>query len=1643
MNRYRLRLPVFILTLFALHLSYLASYAAIEPDRVASSLNKTDIGSMPQALQAAFSAAAGHDDSAYAIGRTGKHYHGSNAGHNLSMDFSSGGVTIHSGTSEWGLRLKKIGYGNNLTPLPSVLPKGKVNRIEYAHEGSMEWYVNGPLGLEQGFTIDRAPGEREGLLTLELSTAGDLRAAVEGNGSGVLLSGKDGNEVLRYSGLQALDATGRQLRTWLELDGLRLLVRVDDSGAQYPVVVDPLIQPLKLSASDGAARDFFGNSVALSADGNTALIGAYTKNSDQGAAFVFTRFGSTWSQQQELTASDGVGGDFFAWSVVLSADGNTALVGAYGRNSDRGAAYVFMRSGSTWSQQQELTAPAGAAEFGSSVAVSADGSTALIGASGTNAAQGAAYVFTRAGSTWSQQQELTTSGAAQDQFGSSVTMSADGNTALIGAPGTNSRQGAAYVFTRSGSIWSQQVELTASDGAAGDNFGSFSVTLSADGNTALIGAPTKNSWQGAGYVFTRSGSIWSQQVELTASDGASASNFGVFVTLSADGSTALIGADDKNSAQGAAYVFTRYGSTWSWRQEVTAFDGASGDDFGGSVALSADGNTAIIGAIGTNSWQGAAYVFNNPGPAITFISDLNWTSATNGWGPVEKDMSNGEQYAGDGHTISLQGNKYAKGLGVHAKSVVTYNLGGQYSSFVSDIGIDDETSGTGSVEFQVWGDGTKLYDSGIMTAASGVQNVNVNVAGVITLQLIVLPGNGMDGDHADWAGASLVNESSGSAPPPDTTPPSVPGSLTATAVSSSEIDLTWSASTDNVGVTGYKIYRNGSTSPLALVTTGTSYADKGLTAATTYTYTVSAYDAAGNESAQSALPVSATTLLTGSGGVYITDLTWTSATNGWGPVEKDMSNGESAAGDGHEITVDGVKYTKGLGCHAKSVITYNLAGKYTSFLSDIGIDDEVLSEGGGGSVEFQVWGDGKKLYDSGTTPYITSGQPTQHVNVSVAGVNTLTLEVLVGSSPNNDHADWAGAYLVTGSAPPPDTTPPSVPGSLTATAVSSSEIDLTWSASTDNVGVTGYKIYRNGSTSPLALVTTGTSYADKGLTAATTYTYTVSAYDAAGNESAQPAPPVSATTLLTGRLTLQNELTASDGAASNWFGFSVALSADGNTALTGAWGSGKAYVFTRSAGSTWTQQQELTASDAATGEFGAATSQFGFSVALSADGNTALIGAWGSGKAYVFTRSGSTWTQQQELTASDGVGNGFGSSVALSADGGTALVTAPYKNSFQGVAYVFTRSGSTWTQQQELTASDGAAASEFGNSVALSGDGSTALIGADNKNIGTNSYQGVAYVFTRSGSTWTQQQELTASDGAAVSEFGNSVALSGDGSIALIGADNKNIGTNSFQGAVYVFTRSRSTWTQQQELTASDGAAASEFGYSVALSADGNTSLIGELNGKTAYVFTRSGSTWTQQPELTAFDGVSVDGFGCSVALSADDSTALVGASQNESIGAAYVFNTQGTAFTYISDLNWVSATNGWGPVEKDMSNGEQAAGDGHTISLHDIKYAKGLGCHAQSVIAYNLGGQYSRFASDIGLDDEVSGNTTEDYGSVVFQVFGDGVKLYDSGIMTHLSATQHINVSVAGVNTLQLKVNVGSTSNGDHADWAGAQLSY
>lgn len=381
----------------------------------------------------------------------------------------------------------------------------------------------------------------------------------------------------------------------------------------------------KFSAGEGAASDQFGVSVAI--NGDTAMVGAWGDDTamatDAGSAYVLVRTGDIWNLQVKLIGTGGPATQNFGKAVALSGD--TALVGSYydtlGGRTQVGSAFVFVRSGITWTQQGRLTADDGDAGdyFGYSVALSGD--TALIGAYGDDTPgggdAGSAYVFFRNGNIWSQQAHLFASdGATSDLFGYSVGLS--GDTALVGAFGNDisgiADIGAAYIFVRNGDAWSQQAELTASDKAAGDQFG---VSVAISGDTALAGANVANPGgladAGSAYVFTRSGNSWSEQAKLIASDRAVSDFFGDKVALNGD--TALVGAPIANTTggadAGAAYVFTRSGSTWTEQVKLTASDGAASDYFGYAVALS--GDTALVGAYLDNTiagaYAGSAYVF--------------------------------------------------------------------------------------------------------------------------------------------------------------------------------------------------------------------------------------------------------------------------------------------------------------------------------------------------------------------------------------------------------------------------------------------------------------------------------------------------------------------------------------------------------------------------------------------------------------------------------------------------------------------------------------------------------------------------------------------------------------------------------------------------------------------------------------------------------------------------------------------------------------------------------------------------------------------------------------------------------------------------------------------------------------------------
>lgn len=1001
------------------------------------------LSDLPLAAQSAISETFGWEDRAYHARPTGRGYRAANPAHGLEAEWTAEGVAVGMDGLHWQVRLAGWGYSKAWQAVPPVAPQAAGNRVEYRRGPLTEWYVNGPLGLEQGFTLQEAPGTQPGgaPLTLALAQAGDLHARPDG--AGLALVRADGTTLLRYAGLAAQDSKGRLLPAWLELEGERVLLRVDDAGAQYPLVVDPYVQQARLTAF-GDAEDRFGWAVALSGDGHTALVGAYKddvgSNADQGAAYVFTLSNGVWGLQARLTADDGAANDQFGYAVALNQDGSTAIVGAAYADilwsaDNRGAAYVFVRSGGIWTKQGKLDGGQENERLGSAVALSSDGNTALVSAPYCDLSytdQGYAYVLVRSGGSWTVQGTLTLpgTGANYAYFGLSVDLSDDGNTALVGAPGEET----ACVYGRSGGTWGLRATLSASDRVDGDYFG-YGVALSGDGSRALVGALFDDvggeTDQGSAYAFAYNGGLWNQQGKLTASDGAAHDVFGAAVTLDGDGDTALVGAygDDvgSNAGQGSAYVYVRDGGTWSQQARLTAVDGAANDGFGLAVALSGDGDTALVGAwkddVGTSADQGSAGVFRR------------------------------------------------------------------------------------------------------------------------------------------------------------------------------------------------------------------------------------------------------------SGG--------------------------------------------------------------------------------------------------------------------------------------------------------------------------------TWSQ--------------------------------------------------------------------------QAQLTASDGAADDFFGCAVALSGDGSTALVGAdhggvesnQNQGSAYVFLRSGG-TWLAQQKLIATD------GAADEQFGYAVALSSDGNTALVGAnsddvgsnTDQGSVYVFLRSGGAWSQQAKLAASDGAAEDFfGTAVALSSDGNTALIGVWQDdvsgNADQGSAYVFLRSGGTWSQQAQLTAADGAAYDEFGFTLALSGDGNTALVGAWKDDVGTSYDQGSAYVFLRSGGTWNQQGKLIAADGAYYDGFSTGVALSGDGDTALVGANSADIGSKIDQGAAYVFLRSSGTWSQQAKLSATDGAGDDFdfFGTAVALSDDGDTALVGahlaDVGSNTgqgaAYVFVRIDGAWSQQGQLADLvDGARGDIFGAEVALSGDGGTALIGAymadvGSNANQGLAYVYSLPAT----------------------------------------------------------------------------------------------------------------------------------------------------
>jgi hypothetical protein len=347
-------------------------------------------------------------------------------------------------------------------------------------------------------------------------------------------------------------------------------------------------QGLKLVGTEPGVAYRRGIAAAISGDGNTVMIGGWREATGGGGVWVFKRDGETWTQQGErIFANDTIGGAFFGHHIALSHDGNTAVVGGYADDGFKGAAWIFTRSGDVWTQQGPKlvgTGAVGPSTQGIGVGISGDGNTVIVGGS-------------------------TDSGSVGPDVGI----------------------GAAWIFTRSGGVWTQQGEKLVGTGYVGTNSRQgMAVALSADGNTAMVGGYGDDSQHGATWVYTRTGGVWTQQgPKLVGLGAVGAARQGGQVSLSSDGNRAVIGAWYDNNRAGAAWVFERHDTTWSQKGSKLVGSGAIGEACqGGAVSIAADGKTIISGGYCDDFDRGAAWIFNedtaavHTGYGITSVTDV-------------------------------------------------------------------------------------------------------------------------------------------------------------------------------------------------------------------------------------------------------------------------------------------------------------------------------------------------------------------------------------------------------------------------------------------------------------------------------------------------------------------------------------------------------------------------------------------------------------------------------------------------------------------------------------------------------------------------------------------------------------------------------------------------------------------------------------------------------------------------------------------------------------------------------------------------------------------------------------------------------------------------------------------------------------
>ena len=532
-----------------------------------------------------------------------------------------------------------------------------------------------------------------------------------------------------------------------------------------------------------------GSPVSLSADGNTAVVGGQCDNNFFGAFWIFTRSAGAWSQVGGKMVNNQAFGGSQQGTVAISGDGNTIVNAVAGDRITDGEAFIFIRNANgAWSQQGPALQPndaAGYSGFGSSAALSSDGNTAIIGGTGDNGGLGAAWVFKRTNGQWAQQGSKLTGNDAviNSSFfgvlqGVSVGISSDGNTAIVGGDNDNNQLGAAWIYVRgSNGAWTQQGPKLVGSATTAIFQEGTSVAISGDGNTAALGAPIQDG-VGAVWIFTRSGGVWTQQGPKLVGAGASGAALqGRSEALSMDGNTLLVGGPADNKGVGAAWIFTRANGGWTQKGNKLVGSGAvGGSDQGESVALSADGTTALVGGDFDNNNAGATWVFGLAPASATHLNVTAPPAATAG-SPVTVNVtaldSNNNTFGAYSGTVHLTSSDKAAALpadgtlqsGVGAFPV-TFNTAGSQTVTATDTAVSTIAGTSGAVTVTAPSGGVPTAGGTNLGGGTGMSTTITfsfnDTAGYQNLHVVdILINSVLDGRHACYIAFVPSGQNSG------------------------------------------------------------------------------------------------------------------------------------------------------------------------------------------------------------------------------------------------------------------------------------------------------------------------------------------------------------------------------------------------------------------------------------------------------------------------------------------------------------------------------------------------------------------------------------------------------------------------------------------------------------------------------------------------------------------------------------------------------------------------------------------------------------------------------------------------------------------------------------------------------------------